>query len=159
MGKGKHRNVPQKKNVGQIIPIPKDVLDVINTLPEDKQQIIKSNLQVTSISQHYQGPIPPPIMMQAFEQILPGSADRILSMAEKQQKHRISMESSDMTAKNILSIAGLIMGFVGLIAMIYAGYRLAIDGYPALASIILGSIIVVTSIFVLRKIPKNSKQK
>ena len=46
---------------------------------------------VTSIiSAHWSGPLPPPAELEKIDQIIPGGADRLLSMAENEQTHRIA---------------------------------------------------------------------
>jgi uncharacterized membrane protein len=47
---------------------------------------------VVTQSTQWSGPLPPPEALQKFEQIITGSADRILQMAELEQKHRIERE-------------------------------------------------------------------
>lgn len=45
---------------------------------------------VTSIiSTHWSGPLPPPGELEKIDQIIPGGAERLLRMAEKEQTHRI----------------------------------------------------------------------
>ena len=45
---------------------------------------------ITSIiSAHWSGPLPPPAQLEKIDQIIPGGADRLLRMAEKEQAHRI----------------------------------------------------------------------
>ena len=39
---------------------------------------------------HYQGSVPPPAIMEHMENILPGAADRIFTMAEKDQDAQIA---------------------------------------------------------------------
>ena len=41
------------------------------------------------ISAHWSGPLPPPAELEKIDQIIPGGADRLLRMAEKEQTHRI----------------------------------------------------------------------
>jgi Predicted membrane protein (DUF2335) len=41
------------------------------------------------ISTHWSGPLPPPAELEKIDQIIPGGADRLLRMAEKEQTHRI----------------------------------------------------------------------
>jgi hypothetical protein len=41
------------------------------------------------ISTHWSGPLPPPVELERIDQIIPGGADRLLRMAEKEQEHRI----------------------------------------------------------------------
>jgi uncharacterized membrane protein len=42
----------------------------------------------------YSGPLPPPNVLEGFEKILPGAAERIFVMAEKQLEHRMSLEKT-----------------------------------------------------------------
>lgn len=45
---------------------------------------------ITSIiSAHWSGPLPPPAELEKIDQIIPGGADRLLCMAEKEQDRRI----------------------------------------------------------------------
>jgi uncharacterized membrane protein len=39
--------------------------------------------QITLQSRRWNGPLPPPAILDQFEQVIPGSAERILQMAEK----------------------------------------------------------------------------
>ena len=41
------------------------------------------------IAAHWSGPLPPPSELEKIDQIIPGGADRLLRMAEKEQAHRI----------------------------------------------------------------------
>ena len=52
----------------------------------------------TSFSIERSGPLPSPEDFERYEKILPGAAERILSMAEHQQQHRFEIEKS--LAKN-----------------------------------------------------------
>ncbi len=71
------------KAVGPIIP--KEVLDRI---PEEyRGSVVEAAV--------FQGALPPPSMFGQYDQVLPGSADRIMAMAEKEQAHRIAWENSD----------------------------------------------------------------
>lgn len=40
------------------------------------------------IQSEFSGPIPPPSIIKGYEDILPGTAERIVAMAENQAKHR-----------------------------------------------------------------------
>jgi uncharacterized membrane protein len=48
----------------------------------------------------HRGPLPPPDQFKDYEAILPGSADRILKMAEKEQDHRHAWELSHLRNPN-----------------------------------------------------------
>ena len=46
--------------------------------------------QHTEVS--FSGPLPPPGVLESYEKVLPGSAERIFTMAEKQIEHRMYLE-------------------------------------------------------------------
>lgn len=56
----------------------------------------KPNQNKVSISQQqlYSGPVPDPESLAKYEQIFPGFADRLITMAEKEQDSRISSQKS-----------------------------------------------------------------
>ena len=65
-------------------------------VPESSKQNVISETTTTSF-QHYtrrEGPIPSPLEMAKYEEIIPGAAERILAMAERQAKHRQNLEST-----------------------------------------------------------------
>ncbi|HLG16488.1 MAG TPA: DUF2335 domain-containing protein [Blastocatellia bacterium] len=70
----------------------------------------------------YEAPLPPPGMMEHYERILPGSADRIVTMAEKQSAHRQDIESRVITSnignERLGQIFAFILGLIGLIGSI-----------------------------------------
>lgn len=53
------------------------------------------------------GPVPPPEILAGYEKALSGTADRILAMAETQQKHRHGMESKVLDSHIARSQQGL----------------------------------------------------
>ncbi len=86
--------------------------------------------QLLAVGQQFQGPIPSPQVLAGYENLLPGSADRILSMAESETKHRQAMEKTAVEAEvNGLKaeatdtkrgqFCGLIIGLTAIIAGSY----------------------------------------
>lgn len=71
----------QPRNLGPLIP--KEVFD---HLPDD---VCGSVVEAAAFS----GPLPPPSMFGQYDQVLEGSAGRIMAMAEIEQSHRIRWES------------------------------------------------------------------
>src|SRR5687768_13622143 len=49
--------------------------------------------ELIEVSTTYSGPIPPPAILRGYEDIVPGSADRIMGWAESQTKHRHKLET------------------------------------------------------------------
>ena len=58
--------------------------------------------------QYHSGPLPLPETMKGYEAILPGTAERILVMAEKQAAHRQLMELTSLK----IEIRGQVFGFI-----------------------------------------------
>ena len=48
--------------------------------------------RIEIVSRFYTAPLPPPVWFGEYNQIVPGAADRILVMAEKEQNHRHEIE-------------------------------------------------------------------
>ncbi|WP_175201656.1 DUF2335 domain-containing protein [Achromobacter insolitus] len=48
--------------------------------------------------QAYEGPIPPPALLEHYNEIVPGAAERIIAMAESETAHRRQMESMQVNA-------------------------------------------------------------
>lgn len=53
----------------------------------------EQNPVVSLDRQDFTGPLPHPSILAGYDQVVPGSAERILVMAEKQLDHRINTES------------------------------------------------------------------
>ena len=78
-----------------------EVQDLLHQLPQE--MLVKAlagregNVSLTveqQIShQQYSGPIPPPSMLNDYNKVQSGFAERIVSMAENEQKHRHELES------------------------------------------------------------------
>ena len=86
-------------------------------------------LEMTASAQVYQGPIPHPSILAGYENVVPGAADRILQMAEREQQHRhksdqtlINAEIEDARQDRYEARLGQIFGLViGLSAIITGG--------------------------------------
>lgn len=57
---------------------------------------------------HYSGPIPPSEDFARYEDIYPGSADRLFSMAEKEQDATVKFRYSSLAATTIVAVASII---------------------------------------------------
>ncbi len=79
----------------------------------------------------YQGPLPPAGELKKYNDVLPGAADRIITMAEKQATHRQKQESRVILGDNIRSFIGLFFGFIIVISAIICGTLLILKGHSA----------------------------
>jgi uncharacterized membrane protein len=89
------------------------------------------SVQVAHVSQtRFSGPLPHPDILARYEQILAGAADRIISMAEAQSRHRQELEAeviaSDIKNSRIGLYCGLIIGLTAILsgaACIFVGQQ------------------------------------
>ena len=94
-------------------------IDVGNTSDDNKD---KSEKFVYSETQMYSGPIARPEDFEQYERILPGAADRILKMGEKEIAHRHELTKSDLKLFYVSKILSLIFMFT--ICLIVLGGRM-----------------------------------
>lgn len=112
--------------------------------------------RVTQVTQTFEGPIPHPTLLSQYDALVPGAAERILTMAESEAAHRHSLEQSAMTAniesqRRQLSIAeeqqnavfrsdwwGQLFGFAVSTAAVCGAIALALNGQPWVAGVLAG---------------------
>jgi len=81
-----------------------------------KGEVVEALIQVVS-EEIFSGPLPHPKHLQAYENICPGAADRILSMAEKSQETQLEIPRRMIDAESGYRILGLKLGFATLISL------------------------------------------
>jgi len=96
-----------------------------------QNQTIPSRTVATTTAQHFSGPLPPPQILEKYNQVVPDAADRIIAMAESQSKHRQQLEikviESEVKNSRLGLHYGLIIGLatvVGGAFCIYSGYEI-----------------------------------
>lgn len=122
--------------------------------------------------QHYSAIIPHPSIVEGYEKVCAGAADRILAMTEnelknKQELERMEQENINQCRLRILEIEaknnryGQVLGFIILFTMIAGGFFLvfigrSIGGYATIvSSIMLG----LAAVLYNKKIEKDKEEK
>ena len=89
-----------------------------------------------------------PATLKQYDDIAPGSADRILSLFESQMKHRTDVEKRVVGDSN-RSYLGLAAGFILSVMIVLGGFYVMINVHPwAGASVIGTQIAVIAGVFV-----------
>ncbi len=96
-----------------------------------KQQLI--------LERKFAGPLPMPADLEQYNRILPGAAERILSMAEKQAEHRQGIENRVIGSDTRNSMLGLIFGFLIGALGLGCGFFLIFNGMLVEGSIFGGA--------------------
>ena len=88
----------------------------------------------------FSGPIPPPNLLKKYDDALPGAADRILSMAEKEQSHRHLSEDKQVDAASRDSFLGLLFALIVTITVVVLGTSIILVK-PSTGTLISGSLL------------------
>jgi len=108
-----------------------------------KSSSVKTLTKVAGSS--FSGPIPPPEIIRGYDEVVPGAADRIISMAEKQSEHRQRMEEIMIRAESRDGLLGICFAFaLGLGCIIVAAIVVIL--VPKSAGAIFGSLLGITGI-------------
>jgi uncharacterized membrane protein len=91
-----------------------------------KSQPPVTTASLTVEGRKFQGPLPPPEILGAYSTVVQNGAERIMQMAEKEQKHAHSIEIFSIAAITI----GQVLGFTIVIAATVGGMILVWQGKP-----------------------------
>lgn len=87
---------------------------------------------VHQIEEYYSGPLPHPRHLEYFERTSSGAADRILSMAERQQSHRHAWEIRELRSSIVTERIGLFGGVAVAVGLIVGAVICAYFGATAI---------------------------
>lgn len=117
-----------------------------NTAKRTSQE---KSLSVTK-TEVYQGALPPPDMMQGYQQLDKSFPDRIITMAEKEQNHSHKVESKRNTTILIQSSIGLLAGLITMGTLCYLIYFAIASGQTSVAITIVGSMAAIIGVFIYK---------
>jgi uncharacterized membrane protein len=111
-----------------------------NYFPSNQQNAGRA---MVSQSKHeltiHSGPVPSPEILEHYEQILPGAADRIIKMAETQMHHRHLLESNILKGNNRDSLLGIIFAFIISITITLGGTFVIYHGHGVAGTLLSGT--------------------
>ena len=84
----------------------------------------------------FEGPLPPPAVLEGYERVLPGSAERILRMAEQQAEHRRVVLTTLVEADTSRARWGLWLGAAVAVAFILATTAMVLAGQTVAGTIV-----------------------
>lgn len=151
--------------------------DQVNVSPEVASKInkldLKQRAQVMEIVQtaikqeSFSGPIPHPDLLQGYENIKEGFAERIVRMAEKEQEHRFEHENSQSACDKMLieatasdSKRGQNYALIITILFLIGAVTLALYGHDTVASILGGgTLAAIVTVFITGKNGNSKKEQ
>lgn len=134
--------------------IPLSESEVIVPSPESGAAHQESEL--VAYEETFQGPLPPPETLAQYEAILPGSAERLMVMAENQAEHRQKVEMTVVTTAKFSiereskrADRGLIIGAIVAIILILCGTFLVYNWHDwAGTTLVVATIVGLVGVFV-----------
>ena len=153
----------QKSHKAEIIELEQELLSVnpriFDGIKKEKKEELLRSFSVTLIQEKsHSGPLPDAETLIQYDSVIPNGADRIMAMAEKQQDHRINIETKVIISQNKQSGLGQIFGLIIGIFGISCGTFLAYSGVTTVGGIIAGGTVVsLVSVFVIGKTRQRKK--
>ncbi|MFK7642871.1 DUF2335 domain-containing protein [Neisseria oralis] len=123
------------------------VVDTVVKSPELVEQILSDeNVQVMIAQRFHSGPLPSPSDLAQYNAIISNGADRIMTMAEKEQEAR----HANRLQIQAFNMRGQIYGFISVIMiLLFAGF-LVWRGHPTAAvSLVCGTVVALATVFVI----------
>jgi uncharacterized membrane protein len=127
---------------------------VINQPPKPPSQ------QQVARLQQWAGPLPHPEALERFDALVPGAANRIITMAENDAKHLQNMEVAHSNLQHSERRLGQVFAFFIAIAALSASAFLGYTGHEVTASIVGGTTVLglVTAFIVGRSSKPSTEQ-
>jgi uncharacterized membrane protein len=129
------RSQPKSEQDGQAGE-PANSLQKIETFLEALPPEEREEYRAVAVETFFSGPLPPPSLFRRYDEALPGAAERILAMAEKEQDHRHEWERKALQGEIGYSRLGLWLGAMALVLDLAAVVYVAANGQEWSASIL-----------------------
>ena len=109
-------------------------------------------VQLIIASRFHSGPLPDPSTLHEYNRLIDNGAERIMRMAEQEQKNRFKQEEQKMNAYS----RGQIFAFSSIILLVTFAFILVYFGSSSGAvTLLLGTIVSITGTFVIGKKMEN----
>ncbi len=104
---------------------------------------------ITIATSSYQGALPPPEMLERFDRIVPGGAERIFAMAEAEMKHRHQYESNALQLWAKETSRGQVFAFFIVLCSLSAAVFAGIKGAQMVGAFIgAGGVVGLAGVFI-----------
>jgi uncharacterized membrane protein len=123
--------------------------------PREAQQLV----QQTTLAASFSGPLPPPSTLERYEQVVPGAAERLITMAERNQSHRHALETAAVHHEIQIANRGQISAALVALASIGAGTYIASLGQTVAGTGLIGGVIATIAIAHLKTHHDRRKER
>ena len=126
-----------RKSPGTAQRIPSEVLQELT--PEILEKLPEQTKIAVIEARSFKGPLPPPSLFRQYDETLPGSAERIMQLSEKEQSHRHQWDNKALEYEGKEVIYGQWFGFILGILGISGGIFCAYIDQPWVAAVLVGT--------------------
>jgi uncharacterized membrane protein len=117
-------------------------------------------LEMRAEYRSFSGPLPHPEVLARYNEVIPGGAERILAMAERQSEHRESLESKVVDANLASQKNGSLRAFILALIVILGGIYLMATGKDGWGfAAIIGSLASLVAIFAIGKVEQKKERE
>jgi uncharacterized membrane protein len=94
-----------------------------------QQQQQPPALTIEQRLEHFSGPLPSPDILERYDQIVPGLADRVVTVFEEQATHRMDLERTVIKGDTRRANAGMVTAAVFGLSLLAASVYLIMNGH------------------------------
>lgn len=119
---------------------------------------VRTAIQISE-EHSFSGPLPRPEDLAKYESVVPGSASRIIEMAEAEMRHRHRNE--DKLSRSVIwtTVMSVIFAFLSVIILTALSFYAIYMGYASVAaSIAVGAIATVAGVFIYKSSRKGKQE-
>lgn len=133
-----------------------ELVDLINQMPPEHRRVVFQNVAMVERSE-FSGPLPTPEHLKGYEECCPGAADRIISMAEKEQEHRLKRDDKVLDMYKSSEHKGLNFAFIVTMTFLISGVLTIYSGKNTQGFVILTPVIVQFFIHIFKNFKSNTQ--
>jgi uncharacterized membrane protein len=124
-----------------------------------RQQMPQRDLVIQASASSFSGPIPPPALLERYNDLIPNGAERILAMAEKQSAHREYLEKRVVDGNVSNQTRGSYFAFIiSLVAILGGVWLIAHGKSPEGLGTIITSLVGLVSVFLYSKYQQKKER-
>ena len=137
-------------------PSDPQIMECLKGLPEGEKQTVAQILSMVR-AESFSGPIPHPDILAKYNELVPGSADRLIGSYEKEQNHRHGCEDKIVGAETFSVKFGMISAVgIAIICLAVVIVLAMLDSDPWVQGTVSLAMVSLVGVLVTRKPPKNS---
>lgn len=143
----------EQESANNLTSINKEDIQILkNEVHSELEEIREIKQILIKREESFSGPLPHPDHFRKYNQIVPGSANRLLKMAEDDLKHIHDMQKSQDFTNKMATLSGLFAGWsIAMVCLIGSGYLIMNDHDVAGAVLGAGALTSLVSVFVVGK--------